>query len=207
MFTVKSYYLFLNDGGVRYDCMNLWSLHVPLKVKVLVWLALRECLNTKDMLNRKGIQLEKTCCLCSEKDEDHAHLFLNCEFVYSIWRSIQFKLNTDNEFRMNSLKEVWLGWSDGIGGESNLKKLVWICSLIWCVWQERNDRLFSNKQKGSLLLLNKIVTYSTFWLGSKEISARAARLQERRRKKVAGRLINDGAAAGGMAELQVIQLE
>ncbi|XP_020252248.1 uncharacterized protein LOC109829595 [Asparagus officinalis] len=115
MFTVKSYYIFLNDGGVRYDCMNLWGLPVPLKVKVLVWLALRESLNTKDMLNRKGIQVEKTCCLCSAKDEDHAHLFLNC---------------------------------------------------------------------------------------SKGISARAARLQERRRKKTTGRLISDDAGTGGMAEFQ-----
>ncbi|XP_020270858.1 uncharacterized protein LOC109846046 [Asparagus officinalis] len=56
-------------------------------------------------------------------------------------------------------------------------------------------------------LAMEIMLYSGWINGSKEISARAARLQERRRKKAAGRLNNDGTTAGGMAELQVIQLE
>ncbi|XP_020262567.1 uncharacterized protein LOC109838548 [Asparagus officinalis] len=203
-FSVKSFYHFLIDGGLRFDCSNLWELTIPLKVKFVVWLALRNGLNTTDILAKKGIILQRTCCLCTKSDEDHSHLFLKCEFVYSIWRSLQFKLNTDKDFSLSSVKEVWIQWTSGYKGDSNLKRRVFICSLIWCLWQERNDRIFSDKKKSSLTLLNKIVTFSTFWLGSEGISARAARLQARRRKRAAAA---KGVDFGSKDTATVIQLE
>ncbi|XP_020242889.1 uncharacterized protein LOC109821106 [Asparagus officinalis] len=164
------------------------ELPIPLKVKFLVWLAFRHGLNTKDVLEKKGIHLEKICCLCSKLEESHTHLFIKCEFVYSIWRSILFKLKIEDGFSWNSLKEMWHNLKAGEIDNGKMKRDVFICSLVWCVWQERNDRLFSNKRKRSLELLNKIMTFSSFWLGSKKISARAIRLQERRRKKSADRM-------------------
>ncbi|XP_020270872.1 uncharacterized protein LOC109846060 [Asparagus officinalis] len=123
-FTVKSYYHFLIDGGLRYDCLNLWKLSVPLKVKFLVWLALRSGLNTKKNLVKKGVHMDVLCCFCSKLEENHLHLFV---------------------------KYIWKKWSDEKYDSGNIERDVILCSLIWC----------------------------------SQISDRAARLQERRRKEAA----------------------
>ncbi|XP_020262482.1 uncharacterized protein LOC109838446 [Asparagus officinalis] len=199
-FTVKTYYHFLIDGGSRYDCLNLWKLSVPLKVKFLVWLALRSSLNTKKNLVKKGIHMDVLCCFCSKEEENHLHLFVNCEFVYSIWRSVQFKLNIKKDFKLSSLKDIWKNWSDEKYDSGNIERDVILCSLIWCIWQERNDRIFSNKKRRSLELLNKILTFAKFWIGS-QIFDRAARLQERRRKKAASVAGISISTAGGVIDL------
>ncbi|XP_020243348.1 uncharacterized protein LOC109821583 [Asparagus officinalis] len=66
-FTVKSYYHFLTDGGLRYAYINLWKLPVPLKVKFLVWLALRSGLNTKKNLEKKGSQISDCAARLQER--------------------------------------------------------------------------------------------------------------------------------------------
>ncbi|XP_020272038.1 uncharacterized protein LOC109847206 [Asparagus officinalis] len=170
-FTVKSYYLFLIDGGLRCDCADIWKLPIPLKVKFLVWLAFRHGLNTKDVLEKKGIQLEKICCLCSKLEESHTHLFIKCEFVYSIWRSILFKLKIEDGCNWNSLKEMWHNLKAGEIDNGKMKRDVFICS--------------------------------------KKISARAIRLQERRRKRSADRMQAIGADRRQNRAMgdEVIQLE
>ncbi|XP_020251027.1 uncharacterized protein LOC109828435 [Asparagus officinalis] len=206
IFSVKSFYQFLIDGGLRFDCADIWKLSIPLKVKIMVWLALRQSLNTKDILTKKGIQLELNCVLCSKVEESHTHLFIECEFVFSLWKSIQFKLKIGKDFKMKSLKEVWLNWTAGGNKECKMKRDVLFCALLWCIWQERNDRLFSNKKKRALEILNKIMIFSTFWLGS-TISDRAARLLARRKKKNERLGVIQPAGATGEETSIVIQLD
>jgi len=45
-FSVKSYYKFLNFGGISFAANNIWSVTIPLKVKILMWLIVKGELNT-----------------------------------------------------------------------------------------------------------------------------------------------------------------
>jgi len=49
-FIVKSFYQFLNFGGIKSPWAHIWQISAPLKVKVTVWLALKNRLNTIDLL-------------------------------------------------------------------------------------------------------------------------------------------------------------
>ncbi len=51
LFTVKTAYLFLQNGGVNVFFFDrLWSLKAPLKVKIFIWLVLKGRILTKDTL-------------------------------------------------------------------------------------------------------------------------------------------------------------
>ena len=73
-FSVKSYYQFLNFGGVYISWEDIWKIYVPLKVKITVWLTLKHRLNSGDLLLRKGIQRSPVCVLCGVQNESVEHI-------------------------------------------------------------------------------------------------------------------------------------
>ncbi|XP_020109325.1 uncharacterized protein LOC109724810 [Ananas comosus] len=82
LFSVKSTYLALTDGGTRDPGLNeIWGLHIPLKVKVFCWLALKKRLPTTDLLAKRGWVGNTVCVLCGVEDESVDHLFTRCVFT------------------------------------------------------------------------------------------------------------------------------
>lgn len=79
---MKSTYLALTDGGTRDPGLNeIWGLHIPLKVKVFCWLALKKRLPTTDLLAKRGWVGNSICVLCGVEDESVDHLFTRCVFT------------------------------------------------------------------------------------------------------------------------------
>ena len=60
---------FLNFAGIQSVKAIIGTIHTPLKVRVVMWLAVHSKLDTVDVLLHKYIP-----------DESHAYLFLNCSF-------------------------------------------------------------------------------------------------------------------------------
>ena len=60
-FTVRSYYKFLNFGGISFDASKVWAISVPLKVRILIWLISKEKLNALDLLAHKNIRQNGPC--------------------------------------------------------------------------------------------------------------------------------------------------
>lgn len=82
LFSVKSIYLALTDGGTRDPGLDtIWKLYIPLKVKVFCWLALKKRLPTTDLLVKRGWAGNTTCALYGAKDESVDHLFTRCVFT------------------------------------------------------------------------------------------------------------------------------
>lgn len=63
-------------GGLRCGYEDIWNVSVPYKVKMFVWLAIMDRLNTISQLNKKGIQVDRMCVLCEKESEDCVHMFL-----------------------------------------------------------------------------------------------------------------------------------
>jgi len=71
----------LQDGAAVDSLVcTVWSNIAPPKVELMLWLALLERLNTKDLLVRKGILPSQVnvCNFCAQQQEDVDHLLLNC---------------------------------------------------------------------------------------------------------------------------------
>lgn len=84
-FTVRSYYTFLNNGGLICPYYRIiWRNIAPLKVRMLVWLVLSNSLLTGDRLRNKHIVTFQLCYFYNQAEETLEHIFLNLSFYSSI---------------------------------------------------------------------------------------------------------------------------
>jgi hypothetical protein len=84
--------------------------------------------------------------MCKINGETVDHLLLHCEVARVLWNAIfsRFSLSWAMPLREIDLFACW--WT---GGRS-LNAVVWkmISSyFIWCLWRERNDRNFEDKER------------------------------------------------------------
>lgn len=64
IYTVKSYYRLLIENGVKYPHNFMWKAKMPPRVKVFMWLMLRNIILTKDNLLKRGWLRDKKCPFC-----------------------------------------------------------------------------------------------------------------------------------------------
>ncbi|XP_020254117.1 uncharacterized protein LOC109831192 [Asparagus officinalis] len=124
---------------------TVWGgLNVP-KHSFISWLAIQNRLLTQDRLLKRGIISSNQCCLCTGQiSESRDHLFFECTFSSYIWNSIMDWMN----FKKKSCNwnQVW-NWFSSMRGKSlqvKLRRLV-LTTTIYCIWRERNARLFTQK--------------------------------------------------------------
>ena len=67
-FTVKSYYDFLNFGGITFAADKIWATPIPLKAKILK-------LNTSEHFAHEGIGESGPCILCDMATNSCQHIF------------------------------------------------------------------------------------------------------------------------------------
>lgn len=87
-FSVKSHQaalLLSNSPRVNRD---LWSLKVPLKIKIFLWYLQKDVLLTKDNLAKYSWQGSLNCASC-HIEEIINYLFLECRLAHSVWSIFQ----------------------------------------------------------------------------------------------------------------------
>jgi zinc-binding in reverse transcriptase len=77
--------MFLNFHGVKISLAgSAWKLHVPLNIKLFIWLALRNKILTKEVLVHRGWPGSLSCCFCSST-ETMDHLFVSYDISFTFW--------------------------------------------------------------------------------------------------------------------------
>ena len=61
IYTLKSFYRHLVGNGINYPHLYMWKIKIPPRVKVFMWLALRNSILTKDNLLRRGWKGDDKC--------------------------------------------------------------------------------------------------------------------------------------------------
>ena len=85
LFTVKSCYNFLNDGGLRSRLsVDIWQVAAPLKIKIFVWLATHDKTLSRENLGKRGWPGPQCCAICGCSLESNNHIFLQCLVAVSI---------------------------------------------------------------------------------------------------------------------------
>jgi hypothetical protein len=74
------------------------------------------------------------------------HLLLHCEVARALWNAIfsRFSLSWVMPLRVVDLFACW--WTGGRSQSAAVWKMV-PCCLLWCLWRERNDRQFEDKER------------------------------------------------------------
>ena len=66
-----------------------WSiildLVIPLRIKLLLWWACKECLPTRLNLCKRGMPITDTCVLCGATAQSTLHLFTECGYAEAYW--------------------------------------------------------------------------------------------------------------------------
>ena len=89
------------------------------------------------------------CLLCNNYEEDHSHLFFQCDMSKQLWSMIQMKCSTQiPKLNWNSL----VSWLSSSWRSKNLRTLSWklsLASTVYHIWMERNFR-FHNRSSNSV---------------------------------------------------------
>jgi hypothetical protein len=76
------------------------------------------------------------------------HLLLHCEATCVLWNTIfsRFGLSWVKPLRVIDLFACW--WTGSRSQSAVVWKMVPSC-LMWCLWRERNDRNFEDKERST----------------------------------------------------------
>jgi hypothetical protein len=159
-FTVNSLYKKNSMDQIKVPYRFLWKTKLPQKIKVFLWLVVRNKILTKDNLKKRSWKGSSECCFCGGlKSIDH--LFFKCSIARFVWRVVQIVLNLD--FIPKNIEEICDRWMNNPKDRiSNL--LIFGCgAMFWAIWRTRNDWFFGEK---ILLDPANIIFLCCFWLDS-----------------------------------------
>ncbi|XP_021971338.1 uncharacterized protein LOC110866498 [Helianthus annuus] len=117
-----------------------------------IWLVITNKLKTQDRLAvweaGSETNLILMCCpLCKYGRDSRDHLFFQCCFSAKVWNIVNKRVD------MGMVNDTWSSVMAWVDQHANSKKLEHIvCKLVvaastYFIWQERNNRLFSNLQR------------------------------------------------------------
>lgn len=135
-FSTKSLYNCLTHGEVN-DKINdlLWKCKIPLKVKIFLWQAIHNKLQTAVSLSKKGWHGSPLCCVCL-KPETVNHLLSECVFTQYIWCCIRDAFCLQG-FPL-SIQELISQWLPRRLGVPKRLVLGFFAGVAWAVWKNRN---------------------------------------------------------------------
>ncbi|KAJ6974535.1 hypothetical protein NC653_030590 [Populus alba x Populus x berolinensis] len=130
--------------------------HIP-RHSFILWLACRGRLRTMDRLHSVGILTNNICILCGNHVESHEHLFFECTFSGTVWRAI----NTKAKLQWPCIPwQQLLQWAamncQQKNNISNLIARLLLSASVYILWNERNNRIFSNRYKTTQAIVEEI---------------------------------------------------
>ncbi|XP_074315339.1 uncharacterized protein LOC141651530 [Silene latifolia] len=135
---------------------TVWNRAVLPKHSVIMTLALQGKLATVDHLNKKGMMIVNRCVLCKAALESHSHLFFKCPYSATLWQSLMLWMKVLG--RTNSLKQE-IAWISNRHARRHWKTSWYLgCmhTLVYCLWEERNFRIFRGSEHDVAYLLRRV---------------------------------------------------
>jgi hypothetical protein len=146
-FDVSSFYKTLvYKESVCFPWKSIWRTKAHSKVAFFAWTAALGKILTVDNLRKRQIIVINRCCMCKKNEESVDHLLLHCEVACDMWNVVfcRFSLSWVMPRRVVDLFACW--WTGGRSQSAVVWKMV-PCCLFWCLWMERNDRQFEDKER------------------------------------------------------------
>jgi hypothetical protein len=146
LFFVSFFYnVLVCNNGIYFPYKSIWRTKVSLKTAFFVWLAALEKILTMNNLRKQHVFVVDTCCTRKRNEESANHLLLHCEVACALWSTFFscFGLSWVMP-RVANLFACW--WTSSSTQSAAVWKMVHSC-LLWCLWKERNDRIFKDRKR------------------------------------------------------------
>jgi exonuclease III len=164
LFEVKSFYKILSNSHAEvFPWKSIWRCKVPKRVAFFGWNAALGKILTHDNLRKRNIVVVEWCCLCKKNGESVDHLLLHCEVATYLWHSV-FTLFGMEWVMPEKVIDLFSCWNQ-VGGK-DLSRDIWrmapLC-VIWCIWRERNARIFEDKECSVVGVRKNMITMLHMW--------------------------------------------
>ena len=139
VYSVRSFYAIINNRGVvPVHTPAVWSLKVPPRLHVFLWLLANNRLLTRYNLSKRRHVDDLSCLFCSEPETCH-HLFFDCVVAKMVWSTISELVGTPVGADFESVARWWIS-------NKNFFALNTTCTAaLWSLWKLRNDMCFQGK--------------------------------------------------------------
>ncbi|XP_077249385.1 uncharacterized protein LOC143888882 [Tasmannia lanceolata] len=120
-FSVRSFFWRVCNGeGSSSRRARVWCSFIPPRIAVFSWTVTYRCINTRDRLKRRCLQMGSWCALCRNAEETLDHLRILCPFSYAVWMSVirLFGVSTVLPNRISKILMNWEGANHGRNGYS-----------------------------------------------------------------------------------------
>jgi hypothetical protein len=161
LFEVRSFYEELirkdDPSFPSFFGKNIWRVKAPTRVAFFVWLAAFGKILTHDNLRKMNVIVIEWCCLCKKSGEFIDHLLLHCEIARNLWSYILILFGVEWVMPQTVL-ELLNSWGAAIryGRAKEAWRLAPLC-LLWCIWRERNARLFEDVETSMVELRKRLL--------------------------------------------------
>jgi exonuclease III len=164
LFEVKSFYKILSNSNAEvFPWKSIWRCKVQKRVAFFGWNAALGKMLTHDNLRKRNIVVVEWCCLCKKNGESVDHLLLHCEVATYLWHSV-FTLIGMEWVMPEKVIDLFACWNQ-VGGR-DLSRDIWrmapLC-VIWCIWRERNARIFEDKECSVVGVRKNMITMLHMW--------------------------------------------
>lgn len=120
----------------------IWKSYIPPKFSFILWLALRDKLNTK---NHWIFELDDSMCVfCKNVLESTSHLFFNCTFVKAVWYKFRLWLNIHRSMSTLQSSIKWIKKEFRGNFIHNKTVVLAFAATVYTIWNIRNKVLFTN---------------------------------------------------------------
>lgn len=135
IYSTKSMYRMLaHRGVVNYQMRRVWESKLPLKIKIFLWQAIQDRLQTRVNLKERGWKGNRNCVICN-KPETTDHILFKCIVAKFTWTCIREALSLDSvPTGMQDMLETWARTK-----HKHAKLTIFCCAIIlWGIWTTRN---------------------------------------------------------------------
>lgn len=112
---------------------DIWNAPCTATAKQFLWRIAHNSLPTMLGIQRRGIEVDALCPVCTRLDEYGAHLFIKCKEVRKVWSGLQMEHERQLLTKCAGPKEfvqLLLSWDN--------QKVMMSIALLWTWWRTRN---------------------------------------------------------------------
>ncbi|XP_018458944.1 uncharacterized protein LOC108829848 [Raphanus sativus] len=156
LFSIKATWEFVRDSAPLVSWEKaVWFKYAVPKHAFHFWVTNLDRLPLRERLEKWGICVQDTCCLCGLAQETRDHVFLHCGVASQLWDMIMLRLGQRGLTFVDWSSLIDWMISDTAGLSPVLKKLT-VQNVIYSLWKERNCRLHNAGSDTTIGLFRKI---------------------------------------------------
>ncbi|KAL9689708.1 hypothetical protein QQ045_010097 [Rhodiola kirilowii] len=151
--------------GQSLDCRKikilwnrLWRIHVPNKLKLLLWRLYHNIWHVAQNLTSRGIPVDMSCKICGVQLESIMHLLSRCWWAKALWSFLGIHFFPDEDL-LGSAKD-WL-WKIAMSRDE--EEMLRICDAVWIIWAHRNEVWHDKELWDVKWASRRVDLYCRFW--------------------------------------------